>query len=77
MGGLMEMIPFKNGPTKKASQGMDRLARSIDIAGVMEDIYAEPYRFPRWLYIWIANTNWNSTSRKNGIKPKDMYTRDI
>ena len=29
------------------------------------------------LYVWIANTNWNRTSRENGIKPKDMFTRDI
>ena len=77
MGTLMDVIPFKRGTTKKASQGMDRLARSIDNAEAMADIYAEPFAFPRWLYVWIANTNWNRTSRKNGIKPKDMFTRDI
>ena len=43
----------------------------------MADIYAEPFAFPRWLYVRIANINWNRTSRKNGIKPKDMFTRDI
>lgn len=77
MGTLMEVIPFRIGTTKKASQGMDRLVRAIDNAETMADIYAEPFAFPRWLYVWIANTNWNRTSRKNGIKPKDMYTRDI
>ena len=77
MGTLMDVIPFRRGTTKKASQGMDRLARSIDAAEAMADIYAEPFAFPRWLYVWIANTNWNRTSRKNGIKPKDMFTKDI
>ena len=77
MGGLMEMIPFRKGPTKRASLGMDCLARSIDSAGSAGDIFAEPLGFPRWLYVLIANTNWNRTSRKNGIKPKDMFTRDI
>ena len=77
MGTLMEVIPFRRGTTKKASQGMDRLVRAIDNAETMADIYAEPFAFPRWLYVWIANTNWNRTSRKNGIKPKDMYIRDI
>jgi hypothetical protein len=77
MGTLMEVIPFRRGTTKKASQGMDRLVRAIDNAETMADIYAEPFAFPRWLYVWIANTNWNRTSRKNGIKPKDMFTRDI
>ena len=77
MGTLMEAIPFSRGTTKKASQGMDLLARAIDNDETVADIYAEPFAFPRWLYVWIANTNWNRTSRKNGIKPKDMFTRDI
>ena len=77
MGTLMEAIPFSRGTTKKASQGMDHLVRSIDNAEAMADIYAEPFAFPRWLYVWIANINWNRTSRKNGIKPKDMFTRNI
>jgi len=77
MGTLMEVIPFKRGTTKKASQGMDCLVRSIDDSETMVDIYAEPFAFPRWLYVWIANTNWNHTSRKNGIKPEDMFTKDI
>ncbi len=77
MGTLMEVIPFSRGTTRKASQGMDRLVRSIDNAETTGDIYAEPFAFPRWLYVWIANTSWNRTSRKNGIKPKDMFTKDI
>ncbi len=77
MGTLMDVIPFRRGTTKKASQGMDRLVQSIDNTEAMADIYAEPFAFPRWLYVWIANTNWNRTSRKNGIKPKDMFTKDI
>ncbi len=77
MGTLMEAIPFSRGTTKKASQGMDLLVQAIDNDETVADIYAEPFAFPRWLYVWIANTNWNRTSRKNGIKPKDMFTRDI
>ena len=74
---LMEVIPFSRGTTKKASKGMDVLVRAVDNAETMPDVYAEPFAFPRRLYIWIANTNWNRTSRKNGIKPKDMFTKDI
>lgn len=77
MGTLMDVIPFRRGTTKKASQGMDRLVQAIDNSEAIGDIYAEPFAFPRWLYVLIANTNWNRTSRKNGIRPKDMYTRDI
>ena len=77
MGTLMKVIPFSLGTTRIASKGINRLARSIDKAETMADIYAEPFAFPRGLYVWIANVNWNRTSRKNGIKPKDMFTRDI
>lgn len=77
MGTLMESVPFKRGTTKKASQGMDRLVQAVDSAGSIDDIYAEPFGFPRWLFVWIANTSWNRSSRKNGIKPKDMFTTDI
>ena len=77
MGTLMEVIPFSRGTTKKASKGMDVLVRAVDSTETMPDVYAEPFAFPRRLYIWIANTNWNRTSRKNGIKPEDMFTKDI
>lgn len=77
MGTLMKVIPFSLGTTRIASKGMNRLTRSIDRTETMTDIYAEPFAFPRWLYVRIANINWNRTSRKNGIKPKDMFTRDI
>jgi hypothetical protein len=54
--------------------GYENMGSLIHQAG---DIVAEPFAFPRRLYVWIANTNWNRTSRKNGIKPEDMFTRDI
>ena len=75
IGELMEHIPFHSGPIKEIGEGMDRLAEAIDSGGFMEDLYKEPYRFPRPLYIWIANTNWNRTAKKNGIRPEDLYRR--
>ena len=41
----------------------------------MKNIYVEPFFFPRFLYIWIANKNWNNTAKKNGIRPEDLYRR--
>ena len=75
LGVLMEYIPFHIGPSKNASKGMDRLAAAIRQGAKTEDIYTEPFCFPRSLYIKIANTNWNKTSRKNGIRPRDLYCR--
>lgn len=75
IGVLMQIIPFHLGPSKKMAEGMRCLAEAIDRGGKTEDIYAEPYGFPRSLYIRIANSNWNRTAKKNGISPKDLYRR--
>ncbi len=75
LGTLMEVIPFRMGPTKKAAEGMKLLADAINDGRATEDIYEEPHRFPRWLYIAIANVNWNRTARKNGLKPEDLLVR--
>ena len=73
IGGLMEMIPFGKGPIRKSSEGMDLLARAINSESKTYDIYAEPKGFPKWLFIQIANVNWDRTARKNGIDPKELY----
>ena len=75
VGVLMEHIPFTLGPTKNIAKSMDRLAAAINSGGAAEDLYAEPFCFPRSLYILIANTNWNTTAKKNGLKPADLYRR--
>lgn len=75
LGTLMESIPLSIGPTKMVARGMKRLAEAIDRDKRIEDIYTEPYGFPRSLYIWIANTNWNRLAKQNGIEPKDLYRR--
>ena len=75
LGTLMEVIPFRLGPTRKAALGMARLAAAADRGEMIEDIYVEPYHFPRSLYIHIANTSWNKAARKNGIRPADLYRR--
>ncbi len=75
IGVLMQHIPFEFGPTKLIARGMDRLAETIGKQDSAGEIFAEPYRFPRSLYVFIANTNWNLSARKNGINPKDLYRR--
>jgi hypothetical protein len=75
VGVLMEHMPFAFGPTKRIVESMNRLAAEINIGGATEDLYAEPCCFPRSLYILIANTNWNKTAKKNGLKPEDLYRR--
>ena len=73
IGGLMEMIPFGRGPIRKTAEGMDLLARAINSGSRTYDIYAEPKGFPKWLFIQIANNNWDRLAKKNGIDPKELY----
>ena len=73
IGGLMEMIPFGKGPIRKTSEGMDLLARAINSGSRTYDIYAEPKGFPKWLFIQIANNNWDRLAKKNGIDPQELY----
>jgi hypothetical protein len=40
-----------------------RLAMAIRTGRKTEDIYADLYRFPRWLYILIANLSWQKQKR--------------
>ena len=54
---------------------MDKLAKAIHAGGAISDIFAEPYAFPRALYIAIANANWNRTAKANGLQPSDLYRK--
>ncbi|MBR6351592.1 MAG: flavodoxin family protein [Firmicutes bacterium] len=73
IGGLMDIMPFDSLFMKKTAQGMDALSKAIDACARTDDIYTEPHRFPRSVYILIANTNWNRTAKQNGLRPKDLY----
>lgn len=75
VGILMQHIPFRLGPTAAMAKSMARLADAINKGNAVGDLYAEPCCFPRSLYIHIANTNWNVTAKKNGLRPEDLYRR--
>ncbi len=75
IGALAEKLPLRLGPGRNAAAGMDRLAAAIRGNRQMGELFVGPFCFPRSLYIHIANTNWNRTARKNGIRPQDLYRR--
>ena len=75
LGELMVHVPFHIGATKKAADGMKRLAKAVNSGSMLADIFAEPYAFPRALYIAIANLSWNRTARANGLRPGDLVRR--
>lgn len=75
IGVLMQFLPFRFGFTKKISRGIDKLAEAVRSGGKTEDIYTEPFLFPRGLFMLIANYSWNVNARKNGIRPSDLYRK--
>ena len=75
IGGLMEQLPFGFWPSNHAARGMEQLACAIDRGEIIHDIYAEPWLFPRAIYITIANVNWNRLAARNGIRPEDLYRK--
>ncbi|MCR4805949.1 MAG: NAD(P)H-dependent oxidoreductase [Clostridia bacterium] len=75
VGTLMQHLPFGSWVTLPLARQLYRLAQAIDAGGAVEDIYVEPWMFPRGLYLAIANRNWDRIARKNGLEPKEMYRK--
>ena len=65
VGTLMRDDGFNLWPTRNAMKCLERLAEAIGTGDETKDLYADPFLFPRWLYILIANTNWQRLKRKN------------
>ena len=75
IGGITAIVPFGIGPSKTCAAGIKRLGKAIEHGEKIPELFAEPWKFPRSLYILIANVSWNRAAKRNGIRPKDMYRR--
>ena len=75
IGPLTEAMPFGKWVTKEVAEGTNRLAGAINRSEKIEDIYTDAYRFPRWLYIAIANSGWKRMAKAAGIDPKELFRR--
>ena len=75
IGTLMQILPFNGWPSSRIAKGMSRLLEAVNSGTKTDDLYTEPYGFPRWLYLEIANRNWNILAKKNGLKPEDLYRK--
>ena len=75
MGMFMNPGSSGKGPAKNVGDGLDRLARAINTKSRVEDIYADAYRFPRWLYMFAANSGWPKAGKNNGLRKKDLLHR--
>ena len=73
IGGFLEMSKIDKGPLNKVNEGLDELSQAITNRKKIKDIYTGPYRFPRSLYIAIANSGWQRMGKKNGLKKEDLF----
>ncbi len=71
----MRHLPFSFGFTRNVAREMKRLAEALDAGLPAEDLFAEPFCFPRWLYIRIANSGWQKMARANGLDPEELFRK--
>ena len=75
LGNIAKSCPLTKGPMKSVGNAILKLADSISKSEKMNDIYAEPYKLPRFLYILIANIGFKKAGKNHGLKTKDLYKR--
>ena len=66
------MASTDKGPVKNAAEALDKLADAVDTSLVIEDNYVDPYRFPRFLYMFAANSGWPKAGKLNGLKRAEL-----
>ncbi|MBQ6334815.1 MAG: flavodoxin family protein [Erysipelotrichaceae bacterium] len=75
VGGLMALRSIDQWPLKEVGEGIRQLSEAINYDGKIQDLYTGPIRFPRFLYIAIANSGWQRTGKKNGLKKEDLFRK--
>ncbi len=73
IGALLDVLPYRFWVTKDVARGTEQLAAAILSGQRCEDLYVEPYAFPRALYNAIANSGWNRSAKAAGLRPRDLY----
>ena len=63
---------ISKGPAFNVSIGFDKLSAAINTSTSAADIYADVCKFPRGLYMLIANMSWPRNVKNNGLKKKDL-----
>ena len=71
----IESIPREFGPARNIMLGAKKLAGAIDAGEAVEDIYADPFAFPRAAYVTAANLSWPAAGAKNGLDKAGLYTK--
>ena len=70
---MMRSENIDKGPSKNMAEGTKKIAAAINAGQAIEDIYADPFKFSRGMYIFAANASWPLDAKKNGLKKKDWF----
>ena len=70
---MMRSENIDKGPSKNMAEGVKKIAAAINSGQAIEDIYADPYKFSRGMYVFCANASWPLDAKKNGLKKKDLF----
>ncbi|MBR6478200.1 MAG: flavodoxin family protein [Lachnospiraceae bacterium] len=70
---MMRSENIDKGPSKNMAEGVKKIAAAINGGEVMDDIYADVYKFSRTMYMFCANASWPLDAKKNGLKKKDLF----
>ena len=71
----MDLRSIDQWPLKEVGEGIRQLSEAINNDERIQDLYTGPIRFPRFLYIAIANSGWQRTGKKNGLKKEDLFRK--
>lgn len=73
----MKSAPWQKGPKKPAYDALIQIKNSIeDNISISNDIILATLKFPKRLFILIANHGWKIQCKNNyGVKPKELYKK--
>ena len=72
VGKMIDSSIAEKGPSRNAALALNNLGVAISESRCIEDMYINPYMFPRALYIMAANSSWPRDAKENGLKKRDL-----
>lgn len=66
----------ENGPIKSTIVALKQMAKAVEHGDKFEDIYVEPTRFSRRMYMFIANRTWPRSAKAFGVRKKELLKCD-
>lgn len=78
MVGMMVNTPAaEKGPAKNAARALQTMGEAVNSSSSMENIYANAAMFPRFMYMFAANSGWPRSGKQNGLKKKDLFSYSL